>query len=67
MKIDVKKLKLVPEPERVNGIACAAVEVRCELCNGPMIVRVPEQHIELYLEDFDFCPHNAPTLDGRSS
>jgi hypothetical protein len=67
MKIDIKKLKMVPEPERVNGISCVAVEFRCGLCNGPMIVRVPEQSIELYLEDFDFCPHNAPTLDGKSS
>ena len=59
MKIDIKELKMVPEPERVNGIAYAAVEVRCELCSGPMIMRVPEQNIELYLDDFSINPSKS--------
>ena len=67
MKIDLKKLKLVHEPEWVDGIASVAVEFLCALCNGPTIVRVAEQKIELYLEDFDFCPHNPSTSDGKSS
>jgi hypothetical protein len=50
MKIDLKKLKLVHEPEWVDGIASVAVEFLCALCNGPTIVRVAEQKIELYLE-----------------
>jgi hypothetical protein len=49
---------MVTEAETINGIACTAVEGRRDP-QRTMIVG-PEQHIELYLEDFDFCPHITP-------
>jgi hypothetical protein len=35
------------------------------LCDEPMMVRVSEQSIELYLKDLDFLSRNAPTQPRR--